>query len=216
MNRLDCREWLRDWLKYLFIDLKLWSLHINQCCHCCGFTMTLGLSWMWIAAFFHDSWVACFFWFVFSTVTCFGLVWFSVLFFLKLHTWCYVIITYGFSITPVILVVIPIFQLNQPPTPGDCCDCAADCSCRQWKRSTHTHTTILWPFFRHHPGEPVPEENFWTIWCKGRLTEAGDAPYGKLLWPLVIFGHSHLHSRTDSQALRAEYCIVGIPYNTAI
>jgi len=35
----------------------------------------------------------------------------------------------------------------------------------------HT-TTILWPFFRDHPGEPVPEENFWTSWCKGRLTEA--------------------------------------------
>jgi len=44
----------------------------------------------------------------------------------------------------------------------------------------------------------------------------GDAPYGKLLRPLVIFGHAHLHSRTDSQALRAEYCIVGIPHNTAI
>ena len=38
----------------------------------------------------------------------------------------------------------------------------------------HT-TTILRPFFRDHPGEPVPEENFWTLWCKGRLTEA-DTP----------------------------------------
>jgi len=28
--------------------------------------------------------------------------------------------------------------------------------------------TFLAPF----PGEPVPEENFWTLWCKGRLTEA--------------------------------------------
>jgi len=35
----------------------------------------------------------------------------------------------------------------------------------------HT-TTVLQPFFRDHPGEPVPEENFWTLWCKGRLTEA--------------------------------------------
>jgi len=35
----------------------------------------------------------------------------------------------------------------------------------------HTHTTILWPFFRDHPGELVPEENFWTLRCKGRLTE---------------------------------------------
>jgi len=33
-------------------------------------------------------------------------------------------------------------------------------------------TTILQPFFRDHLGEPVPEENFWTSWCKGRLTEA--------------------------------------------
>jgi len=37
---------------------------------------------------------------------------------------------------------------------------------------THTHTTILRPFF---PGEPVPEENFWTLWFKGKLTEA-DTP----------------------------------------
>jgi len=33
-------------------------------------------------------------------------------------------------------------------------------------------TTVLRPFFRDHPDEPVPEENFWTLWCKGRLTEA--------------------------------------------
>ena len=32
-------------------------------------------------------------------------------------------------------------------------------------------------YFRDHAGEPVPEENFWTLWskwtlwCKGRLTE---------------------------------------------
>jgi len=36
-------------------------------------------------------------------------------------------------------------------------------------------TTASRPFFRDHPGEPVPEENFWTLWCKGRLTEA-DTP----------------------------------------
>ena len=34
------------------------------------------------------------------------------------------------------------------------------------------HTTVLRPFFRDHPGEPVPEENFWILWCKERLTEA--------------------------------------------
>jgi len=35
-----------------------------------------------------------------------------------------------------------------------------------------TTTTVLRPFFLDHPGEPMPEENFWTLWCKGRLTEA--------------------------------------------
>jgi len=39
----------------------------------------------------------------------------------------------------------------------------------------HHTTAILRPFFHDHPGEPVPEENFWTLWCKGRLTE-GDIP----------------------------------------
>jgi len=36
----------------------------------------------------------------------------------------------------------------------------------------HTTTNILQSFFQDHPGEPVPEENFWTLWCKGRLTKA--------------------------------------------
>jgi len=33
----------------------------------------------------------------------------------------------------------------------------------------HSHFTALFP---DHLGEPVPEENFWTLWCKGRLSEA--------------------------------------------
>jgi len=41
----------------------------------------------------------------------------------------------------------------------------------KYKHHHHT-TTILRPFFRDHPGEPVPEENFWALWCKGRLTKA--------------------------------------------
>jgi len=32
---------------------------------------------------------------------------------------------------------------------------------------------------------------------------------------IIIFGYAHSHSRTDSRALRAEYCIVDIPHNTA-
>jgi len=39
-------------------------------------------------------------------------------------------------------------------------------------RHTPPITTVLWSFFWDHPGELVPEENFWTLWCKGRLTEA--------------------------------------------
>ena len=39
-------------------------------------------------------------------------------------------------------------------------------------RLYHHHTTTVLRPFRDHPGEPVPEENFWTLWCKGRLTEA--------------------------------------------
>jgi len=38
-----------------------------------------------------------------------------------------------------------------------------------------TLTSVLWLFPQDHLGEPVPEENFWTLWCKGRLTEA-DTP----------------------------------------
>jgi len=39
-------------------------------------------------------------------------------------------------------------------------------------KSNALHTTVLRPVFQDHPGEPVPKENFWTLWCKGRLTEA--------------------------------------------
>jgi len=38
--------------------------------------------------------------------------------------------------------------------------------------NTTTTTTILRPLSRDHPGESVPEENFWTWRCKGRPTEA--------------------------------------------
>jgi len=47
---------------------------------------------------------------------------------------------------------------------------------RFWKKQgtsfascTHTHTQpFCGPFFRDHPGESVPEKNFWTLRCKGR------------------------------------------------
>ena len=57
----------------------------------------------------------------------------------------------------------------------------------------HNHTTaVLWPFFRDHPGEPVPEGNFWTLWCKGRLTEA-DTPTIRLGATPSGLTSAHLH-----------------------
>jgi len=44
-----------------------------------------------------------------------------------------------------------------------------------WAYHHITTTTVLRPFFRVYPGEPVPVENFWTLWCKEKLTEA-DTP----------------------------------------
>jgi len=49
-----------------------------------------------------------------------------------------------------------------------------------FKQPHHT-TTVLRPFFQDHPGEPAPEENFWTSWCKGRLIRGRhtDHPAGR-------------------------------------
>jgi len=38
--------------------------------------------------------------------------------------------------------------------------------------TTTTPQPFCGPFSGTSPGEPMPEENFWTLWCKGRLTEA--------------------------------------------
>ena len=57
---------------------------------------------------------------------------------------------------------------------------------------TTTTTTVLRPFFRDHPVEPVPEENFWTLWCKGRLTEA-DTPTIRLGATPSGLTSAHLH-----------------------
>ena len=42
-------------------------------------------------------------------------------------------------------------------------------SAPQQQPHARTLTSILRPFFRDYPGEPVPEEIsfFWTLWCKG-------------------------------------------------
>jgi len=61
----------------------------------------------------------------------------------------------------------------------------------------HNHTTtVLRPFFRDHAGEPVPEENFWTLWSKerlmARLTET-DTPTIRLGATPSGLTSAHLH-----------------------
>jgi len=46
--------------------------------------------------------------------------------------------------------------------------------------------------FPGHPGELVPEENFWTLWCKGRLTEA-DTPTIRMGATPCGLSDAHLH-----------------------
>jgi len=48
-------------------------------------------------------------------------------------------------------------------------------------------------FFRDYPGEPVPLENFWTLWCKGGLTEA-DTPTIRLAATPSGLTSAHLHN----------------------
>jgi len=47
-------------------------------------------------------------------------------------------------------------------------------------------------FSRTTRGELVPEENFWTLWCKGRLTEA-DTPTIRLGATPSRLTSAHLH-----------------------
>jgi len=66
--------------------------------------------------------------------------------------------------------------------------------CHQWHVKLHsiTTTTVLRPYFWDHPGEPVPEQNFWTLWCKGTLTEA-DTPTIRLGATPTGLTTAHLH-----------------------
>jgi len=66
----------------------------------------------------------------------------------------------------------------------------------------HNHFMAL---FQDHPGEPVPEEKFWTLWCKGRLTDTdtptirlGATPYGPT--------NAHLHHPCHFLQARCPSC----------
>jgi len=55
-----------------------------------------------------------------------------------------------------------------------------------------THHSRFMALFQDHPGDPVPKENFWTLWCKGRLTEA-DTPTIQLGATPSRLTNAHLH-----------------------
>jgi len=71
--------------------------------------------------------------------------------------------------------------------------------------TTTSTTTVLRPFFRGHPGEPMPEENFWTLWCKGRLTKA-DTPTIRLGATPSGPTSAHLHHPTIFLQARCPSC----------
>jgi len=60
-----------------------------------------------------------------------------------------------------------------------------------WMYHHHYHISFM-PFSQHHLGEPVPEENLLTLWCKGRLTEA-DTPTIRLGATPSGLTTAHLH-----------------------
>ena len=62
----------------------------------------------------------------------------------------------------------------------------------QLNATTTTPQPFYGPFSGDHPGEPVPEENFWTLWYKGRLTEA-DTPTIRLGATPSGLTSAHLH-----------------------
>ena len=74
-------------------------------------------------------------------------------------------------------------------------------------------TTVLQSFFRDHPGEPVPDENFWTLRCKGRLTEAdtltiwlGTTPSG--------LSSAHLHHPPSTVSTGIIIILILVPMTT--
>jgi len=73
-----------------------------------------------------------------------------------------------------------------------CSDRSAAFPINKWHQCTTTITTVLRPFFRDHPGELVPEENFWISWCKGRLTDV-DTPTIRLGATPSGLSSAHLH-----------------------
>jgi len=87
-----------------------------------------------------------------------------------------------------------VFFHESPPGKGCCSLFTALTHWLNWGFTSHHNTAkpLLRPFFRDHPGELVPEENFWTLSCKERLTEA-DTPTIRLGATPSGLTSAHLH-----------------------
>jgi len=86
----------------------------------------------------------------------------------------------------------------------------------------HHHHNHFMALFWDHPGDPVLEENFWTLWCKGRLTEAdtptirlGATPSGlssaHLHHPLIFYRPHALLAIQPTVSKHGVTCTVSIP-----
>jgi len=99
------------------------------------------------------------------------------------------------NVHPLQLTMMPHCYLVHRQPSEDCQTrqiCQEDAmDCRKCGGS-YTQTSVLRPFSRDHPGEPVLEDNFWTLWCKGRLTEA-DTPTIRLDATPAGLTSAHLH-----------------------
>jgi len=81
----------------------------------------------------------------------------------------------------------------------------------------HHHHNHFTAFFQDHPGEPVPEENYWTLWCKQRLTEADTLTIRLGATPSGLTS-AHLHrppwSRKKGRKMFVMWCGGGCIFST--
>jgi len=91
------------------------------------------------------------------------------------------------DMTYFVLLKVPL-ELNQLTNQPN----SFDLSERMHKFRTTT-TMVLTALFLGPPGEPVPAENFWTLWCKGRLTEADTPTIRMGATPSGLVTSAHLH-----------------------
>ena len=96
--------------------------------------------------------------------------------------------TTGARTTPTVVLYDPTFESFPRP-----CACVVNkTTLLPVVRVIPPHHNRFTAVFLGPPGELVPEQNFWTLWCKGRLTEA-DTPTIRLGGTTSGLTNAHLH-----------------------